>query len=449
MKPRRLLAFLAVFVVLAGAYFLLSWQESRKEAAEQAAKRLFRVKDAHISALTLKKGKEVIRLEKQEKVWQITRPVQAKADQDVVRSLVSSLAYLSRERTLGEEKDLKPFGLDQPTFILEFSAQGKAHRLVIGSATPGKHGYYAQRDQSPEVLVISAADKYTLDRPLTALRDKRLVEISVAKVKRLKIRLDSLQADLRQVSPAVWKWSGREKFKVRPDRVECLLRRLDMARIKEFVSEKPRARELAAFGLAPQPQGEVIITQGKEETATLFLGRSRKQDIYARKGRTGPVFLVDQRLLKDLQDGIARLEDRRLWTGQVAEVHQVVWGPPGQTWTAVKEAKSWKLTGPDRQSLSQSALRLEAGLVKFQDLEYTELLPAVATPQPGTYLLELKDSAGKPLLALAELAKPDKDKVEVSLKRGEKVERALVPLKPYQEWQEYMQKLTEKPGESG
>jgi hypothetical protein len=447
MSPRRLLAFLAVFLVVGAAYFLVTWSETRKELAEQAAKRLYQVKEADITTLTLKKGTDAIQLERKDQAWQITRPIQAKADQDIVRSLLTALAFLNKNRELGQEKDLKPFGLDNPAFILEFMANSKAHHLLVGSPTPGNQGFYVLKDQNQDVMVISSADKQSLDRPLTALRDKRLVDFPVDKVKGLKIRIGSFEVDLEKTAPATWQWLGRDQFKVRTDRVESLLRRLDLARIKEFVSEAPSSKDLAAFGLAPRPKGEVTLEQEKQK-ATIILGDPRKDEIYARKGSAGPVFVVEDRLKKDLEKAIAGLEDRRLWSGQVADVHEVTWGAPAKIWTAVKEEKSWQLTGPGKETLSQSTVHLEMALLKFQDLEYARLVPAAKPSEQKKYLLELRDASGNLLLQLIELSSPEKDNVEVNLERQGKVECALVPLKPYQAWQEHMAGLTRKTKEN-
>lgn len=447
MSPRRLLAFLAVFLVVAGAYLLLTWRETRKELAEQAAKRLYQVKEADITALSLKKGADAIQLERKDQVWQITMPIQTKADQDIIKSLLTALAFLNKNRELGQEQDLKPFGLDKPAFILEFMASGKPHHLLVGNPTPGNQGFYVLKDQNKNVMVITAADKQSLDRPLTALRDKRLVDFPIDKVKEVRIRFGSFQVDLEKTASATWKWLGRDQFKVRSDRVESLLRRLDLARIKEFVSEIPTAKDLAAFGLTPKSKIEVTIKQEKQ-TATIFLGDPRKEEIYARKGSAGPVFLVEDRLKKDLVQAIAGLEDRRLWSGQVADVQKVTWGAPDKIWTAMKGEKSWQLTGPNKEGISQSAVRLEMALLKFQELEYARLVPAAKPSEQKKYLLELRDASGNLLLRLTELTSPEKDQVEVSLEGQGKAERALVPLKPYQEWQEDMKRLTKKSEET-
>lgn len=443
MNPRRVLVFLTVFLVVAAAYFLVTWRDKQKEEAEQAAKRLYQVKEADIAALTLKKGNQEIRLEKKDQSWQIFSPVNAPADKEVVQSMLTTLAYLSKTRDLGEVQDLKSFGLDNPGLVVQFTAQGKDHQVLVGIPTPGKQGYYALKDQDKNVLIIGAGDKESLDRPLVALRDKTLLAFSRDKVKALRIRLDSQQVDLRKVSPDRWQWQGREQVKVRGDRVDSLLRRLDLAQVKDFVNETPGPKDLAACGLAPQPKGEIIVDEG-ERKAVLLLGNAQKKDIYARQGSVGPLLLVEERLKGDILQAVARLEDRRLWTGTLSSVHQASWGPPGKTWKAVKEEKSWKLTGPSQESLSQSSLRLEMALQRFQDLEYLSLQPGAKPPETKGFVFELRDAAGQPLVRMVELARPDPEKVEVILEQPGKTEKALVSLKPYQSWREDLDRLTQK-----
>jgi hypothetical protein len=446
MTPRRLWAFLAVFLAVAAAYFLMTWREQRQEQAKQAAQRLYQVKDSDITTLNLKRVGASIHLEKKGDLWEITKPIQAKADKDTVASLLLTLASLNKERDLGEEKDLQPFGLKNPAFMVEFTAGGKAYQLSVGNATPGKQGYYALADQKKDLVIIKSADKEALDRPLTAFRDKTLFAFSLGKVNAVKIRLDSRQVELEKKAPNTWKWVGREGVKVRADRVDSLLRRLDMARIKDFVAESPNAKELSDYGLA-KPLGAITLAEEKSSEC-LFLGVSQRQDLYARRGSAGPVFLVEERLKQDLEQALGKLEDRRLWSGDVALVHKVTWGPPDKAWTAFKEEKGWKLTGPGQESLTQPGLRLEMALQKFQDLEYARLAPQAWPPEPQAYLFELRGADDQVLVRLTSAGRPEKDQVAVSVEHPGTADRALVSLKAYQDWQADWARLTQEPGKA-
>jgi hypothetical protein len=443
MTPRRVLPYLLLFLALAGAYLGLKWRQDRRQAREQEAGKVFAVKEGEISELALIKGKEEIRLVRRDQDWEITRPLKDRADPEVIAAMLTTLAHLQRERDLGTVENLKPFGLETPALEATFTAQGKAHRLLIGGKAPGERSYYALRGQKHRVLLINAGDKESLDRPLTALRDKTLIAFKEEQVKALKLKVGNLQVELTRTGPGAWRWVGREGLPVRGDRVELLLRQLQDARVEDFAAESPQS--LTAYGLAPRPQAEVVVTT-VQGPAVLYLGSRAKDGVYARRGTAGPVVVVDPDLPGKIAKTAGSLEDRRLWTGSISEVEKVVWGPAARPWTAVKENDFWKLTGPAGQDLRQHAARLELALRHLQDLEAAPLLPGAAPPggQKGT-VLTLYDGAGKPLFRLEEKGKKGDKELEVRAQQGEKAVRAMISAKDYEAWQGELERLTVPP----
>ena len=176
---------------------------------------------------------------------------------------------------------------------------------------------------------------------------------------------------------------------------------------------------------------------------TFWLGAKKDDAVYARLGPEGPVVLVDAALAGEVDKTLASLEDRRLWSGAIPAVHQVVWGPPGKTWTARKDQEAWKITGPDQAATQQPAVRLEMALWNFQKLEGEKNLPPGGAPTgPPAFVLELLDQEGKPLLHLEEVGALGKGALKVLSRVGDKTVLALVPLAPFRQWQEEMRRLT-------
>ena len=176
---------------------------------------------------------------------------------------------------------------------------------------------------------------------------------------------------------------------------------------------------------------------------TLWLGAKKDDAVYARLGAGGAVVLVDAALAGEVAKTLASLEDHRLWSGAIAAVHQVVWGPPGKTWTARKDQESWKITGPDQAATQQPAARLEMALWNFQKLEGEKIKPPKDAPKgPPVFVLELLDQAGKPLLHLEEVGAQGKDHLAVRTGEGKATATALIPQAPFRQWQAEMQRLT-------
>jgi Domain of unknown function (DUF4340) len=385
-------------------------------------------------------------LVKKDKVWHLTAPLNTKADQTIVDSMLTTLARLRKERDLGEEKDLKPFGLDKPGLVVKFTAQGQPHQLAIGAKAPGDHNYYVLKDQEPRLLTISAGSKDSLDRQLLALRDKTLLAFIAGEVKGLRIKSRKITVDLEKTGPQAWRWVGRPDFRVRGDRVEKLLRDIHIARARNFL--EPTPKKLAPLGLVPDHQTEITVATPAGDQ-TLWLGTKKDDTVYARVGADGPVVLVDAALANGVDMTLASLEDRRLWSGAIPAVQQVVWGPPGKTWTARKEQDAWKITGPDQAATQQPAVRLEMALWNFQRLE-GEPTPPPSRAAKGSpvFELELLDQAGKPLLHLEEVGDQGKDRLLVRTGEGKSTVLALIPRAPFVQWQEEMRRLTVSAGKA-
>jgi hypothetical protein len=442
MKPRRLLPYLLVFLALAGLYLGLQWRQGSREAKEQQAKKVFQVQEDEISDLALIKGQEEIHLVKKGKEWFLDKPIKAKADAQMVSSMLTALAHLEKERDLGAAEGLQPFGLDKPTLVVAFTAQGKPQRLIFGNKAPGDRSYYARKDEARQILLVRAVEKDTLDRQLSGIRDKTLFSFTLDKVKGLKFTMGALVVQLAKAGPETWRWLGREGFQVRGDRAETMLRTLDNVRVKEFVADAPK--DVSVFGLAPKPQAEVEVTlePGRE---ALLLGNKTAKGIYARKGTEGPVVLLDPELLAQLTRMASSLEDRRLWAGPLPEVDKVVWGPPEKLWTAVKTKDFWKITGPEGRELKQPAVRLEAALWTLTQLEYEALKPPGEAPGKGGYALQIYGDQGKQLFSLEELDRKAKTEVEVRTLIKGKPTIAVLAQKKYADWQGAMERLISAP----
>ena len=447
MTPRRLLPYLLVFLVLAGVYAGLRWRQEKQLTRQEQAKKVFHLKESDLSNLSLIRGSAEVRLVKKDKEWYLTAPLTSKADQTIVDSMLTTLARLRKERDLGVEKDLKPFGMDKPGLVVQFTAQGKPHRLAIGARVPGGESYYALADKDPHLFMITRGSKDTLDRQLLALRDKTLLAFISGEARELKIKTGKTQVDLKKTGPQTWVWVGRPDFKVRGDRVEKLLRDVHLARIKNFLAQPPK--DDRAVGLAP-PSRMAVTVVTPAGNHTLWLGAKQGDAVYARVGAAGPVVLVDAALPQEITRTLASLEDRRLWSGAILDVHQVVWGPPGQTWTARKDKDVYKITGPEQAATQMPTVRLEMALYNFQKLEGTPMKKGTTAGSGSpAFVLEFFDQAGKPLFHLDEVGAVGKGTLQVLTRTGDHLVTALVPLTPFRQWQADMQRLTasaQKPG---
>ncbi len=457
MTPRRLLPFLAVFLVLAATYFALEWHRSKVAREAEEAKRIFAVKGPDIAAITIKRANEEIHLIKDGINWRLDSPIKEQADNVAMNSLVAGLSQLRFTRDLGPAKDLKPFGLDQPPLVVTFAAGKKSYTLDVGKKSPGEQGYYVRRDQDPRVLIINTATKESLDRPLSDLRNRALFDFAADQVKTFRVKTGSTQVILEKKGHS-WTWVGHEDLKIYPDRLERLLRFLSLARVKEFVPGP--IKDLKTYGLAP-PVLEITVGTDKGEQH-LLLGSRQKDECYARQGDQAPVVLTESLLLdfftvplesvaglknNPLWENVrgafpTYLEDHRLWTGEVKDVASLTWGTPEKTWTAAKSGDFFNLTGPDKKEVRQPAIRLELALLKLRELEAETLLTSVNPTEKGKSSLKLRGADGKTLFDLEDLG-PAKGQEKIRFTMGaQPPKEALVARTAYDQWQKDMEQFT-------
>ncbi len=459
MSGKKLLFYLGALLLVAGGYYYSEFRHSRQTAQEQAAKKLFQVKTDDITVLTLKSDKGEIQLQRVPATdkapepataasptatpdeWRLTKPIAVKADELTMNSLLNALAELKMQRRLDEPPadKLKDFGLEKPLFTLEFQAAGQSHQLRFGLNVPGDKSIYAQKDQDSGVLLISTADKETLNRTLTALRSKLIFTLAPEKVTEIRLIRNQDRLTFQKTGPSAWTSGDQPQTKLRTDKLEALLRQLTTAQTLEFVAEK--VDDLKKYGLAPSPTLRLTLLGGQQEE-TLLLGNKQEERYFAQKSGTAPVILVDKSLVEKLPTSSAALEDRRLWAGKEADVHKVVWGAPDKQITAIREKDGWNLQAPDGPARPESSLKFGLALWKLRELEYARLLTAADAKKDTApnFILQLFGPEDKPLFQLEEL-NLEKDQVKVTFSQGEKTLAALMPAKALAELKENLDRL--------
>ncbi|MFQ6672705.1 MAG: DUF4340 domain-containing protein, partial [Candidatus Tectimicrobiota bacterium] len=149
-------AVLAVAVVLVGGFYY--WYEvegsKRRQAAEEQRTRLLAVSPEAVSAVTLRRGKMTLRAARRDGTWHLTRPLDARADQEAIGRLVEAAARAQRLRVIAEgPTDLAAFGLAPPRLTITLETAGDVATLAIGEASPTGRGVYARAGSQGQVVL--------------------------------------------------------------------------------------------------------------------------------------------------------------------------------------------------------------------------------------------------------------------------------------------------------
>jgi len=383
---------LAVLVALLGGYYV--WSE-RQPKSEPGNSKLFAFDDKAVQEMTITRDGTTIGLKRDGETWQLTRPVEAKADQGPVATLVTGLTLARIERTVEEQAtNLADFGLEPPALTVSLKVKDTAGpiTLLLGKNSPAGSWVYAKRGDSPAVLMLPASLKGELEKTPTDLRDKTIITLDSSKATRVELKSKDSFIVAAKSGTEWWLESASGGIKVMADgsAINRLVGAVSDLKAKEFVAEA--TADFAKYGLA-RPDYRVTVSEKDAPTPkTVLIARKTEK---ARTDSKAPsptpeqdqayvaveggkrVFLVEGKVLEDLKKSPLDLRDKRLLAFEIKDVKGLRLAWPDATIVLEKEGDNWKLTQPQAAPAdSGKALDLIYSVngLRFKD---------IATEKPG------------------------------------------------------------------
>ena len=368
MRTRTALIYLTLFLVLAGYfyYFEVVGRRANMEQ-EEAARHLFQVDKAKITALQLHRGEAAPIYLTRNGHWQIIEPINTRGDEFAVASLLTALESLKMEREVEPAaQDLQPYGLDQPMLHLSFLADGSRHQLRIGAKAVVGNQYYASSDQENRVVLIAGAKEQSFDKTLSDLRSKEFFTASSDEVERIELDHGKNELLLTRAENRLWRAPAAVEVKIKTSKVERFLSLLFRLRVKQFLDNEEG--NLALLGLDPAKIQLKISTQ--EKTETLLLGNTKEDEsVYAKGGELPGVALVEKNLLNELPQTLSDLEDRTLLVFDLDQAKALAVVLAGEAARLEKNEDTWNWLGDENRKDPEN-WRVNSLLWNLQELEY-------------------------------------------------------------------------------
>jgi hypothetical protein len=368
MRTRTALIYLTLFLVLAG-YFYYFEVVGRRASIEQeeAARHLFQVDKAQITALQLDRGEASPIYLTKNGHWQITEPIKTRGDEFAVARLLTDLESLKMEREVETAaQDLQPYGLDQPMLHLSFLADGSRHQLRLGAKAVVGNQYYASGDQKNRVVLIAGATQQSFDKSLFDLRSKEFFTANSDEVERIELDHGKNQLVLTRAENKRWRAPAAAEVKIKTSKVERFLGLLFRLRAKRFLDNEEG--NLTLLGLDPAKIRLKISTQ--EKTEFLLLGNTKEDEtVYAKGGELPGVAMVEKNLLAELPQTLSDLEDRTLLVFDLDQVKSLALVLAGEAARLEKNEDTWNWRG-DEDRKNPENWRVNSLLWNLQELEY-------------------------------------------------------------------------------
>ncbi len=272
MNWKKILALALLLAVLAMAIVYLERKEKGRQASEGI---LFAIAADAIDRIELRNPEGDFVFTRREPLWQMEKPLAAKADKVALESILDHFSRLQYDRLVAEEAgDLKAFGLDTPGIELKLFAKGQpAATIALGVKNTLDDSSYAKLAGDGRVVSIAAFKRQDLEKGLLAFRDKKFFALDPLAVTSLEFRIGNAAVSLAKKDD---RWFLEKPFfsLARESRISELLAAASQLEATSF-APAGEAGERAAFGLdTPLLTAEFHTPSGSRRIAVGRQGES-------------------------------------------------------------------------------------------------------------------------------------------------------------------------------
>jgi hypothetical protein len=392
-------------IALGAAVYYFDWRRSQKENEKPSAdadKVAYSIQPQDVSSLTIARPgnstEPALHFEKRSGIWQITQPIETRADQFSLEGIVNSLSSARIAQTEpGTPDRLKVFGLDPPAVFIEFQIQsGAKHTLALGNKDFTGISVYAVVDAAKDVALLPESLLVSTSKGLQDLRDKNVLHIVSGEVVSFDLKNSSGQISATKEKDE-WNFKKPAEFRGDQDKVDALLSALGSAKMNGIASETPN--NLAKYGLANPAITFTAVDGGK--SSTLLVGKKEDSQYFARDTSRPTIFRIDEDLYKKLAQSSGDLRDKRLAHFDPASINHVeIHNSSGTFICTRKSERDWTIDAPTDQKgkspeISKVFLPLEQAVAEeVFDQPSADLRAKLAKP---AFEAILTDKSGKKL----------------------------------------------------
>src|SRR3984957_5652428 len=406
MIRKSTLIVLLAAIALGAAVYYFDWRRSQKENAKPSAdadKLAYSIQPQDVSSVTIthpgNSAEPVLHFEKRSGIWQVTQPIETRADQFSLEGIVNSLSSARVAQTEpGTPDRLKIFGLEPPAVSIGFQIQnGAKHTLALGNKDFTGISVYAIVDAAKDVALLPESLLVSTSKSLQDLRDKNALHIVSGDVFSFDLKNPSGQLSAKKEKDE-WRFTKPSEAAGDGNNIDSLLAAIASAKITTIASETPD--NLAKYGLV-NPAVTFTAVDAKGKSSTLIVGKKENGQYFARDTSRPTIFRIDEDLYKKLAQNLGDLLDKKLAHFNPATINHVEIRNSSGTFICTRRSeRDWVIDAPADQKgkspeISKVFLPLEQAVAEqVFDQPSADLRAKLAKP---AFEATLTDKSGKKL----------------------------------------------------
>jgi hypothetical protein len=272
-----------------------------------------KIRVEHFGA-TLTAMKDPIDMEKDgQGVWQITEPKKFKADENSIRTMLSTVGDFNPENTIDNPANLVEYGLNSPNARCTLVNQaGVSFVLLVGNKNVTDSAFYTKTMKKRTVYLLTSFGVALLTKGLDDYRDHTFLKTDLVLAQKIEMHFEKKSVVFEKGKDSNWSITRPIKTKADATRLKDLLTSVNNLRIEEFVEDHPSG--LARYGLN-QPKCEIKVwpSDGGSPKGFIISGVKVKKDFCYAKSQDSPtVSLVREFNVKTYDFKLNDFRDKNL-----------------------------------------------------------------------------------------------------------------------------------------
>jgi hypothetical protein len=253
-------------------------------------KSVVKVSRNDIRELHLKNRSGSFQFVKEGSDWYLKIPIEAKADNSNISTMLSKLETGKAKSVVSETLDTPAiYHLNKPAYVIDiFVGEGKAHQQVIFSALKDNSAY-GKDEGRPQVFTVDSVFLQAFDKSLMELRNKKFAEFNKDDANKIEAwQGDSLITLVKDSSDS---WFMQDTVKLKSWKMNSYLNSLTGLTAKKYIAEK--VSDSKQHGLA-KPQRRISVYSNGDRIAEIVFGEANEDRVTVFSRHTQTIAEIDK-----------------------------------------------------------------------------------------------------------------------------------------------------------
>jgi Domain of unknown function (DUF4340) len=222
------------------------------------------------------KGAPAYTIEKRGEEWQLTKPIDAKAEKAQVATILSSLRYLKAKAIAEEEKgEVDGYGFSKPEAVVSlYLGEAQAKTRVLFSTVRTKAGsetYFTYTEGQKPILELNETFTKKLDLKPADMRDKQVLTVARDDVKKVKLAETGKDFVIFEKKDN-WEILAPEQKPAQDSKITNLVYKLATLKAKRVLTDAASDELKRKYGLDPVTKQATLYKADGSEAGTIVIG---------------------------------------------------------------------------------------------------------------------------------------------------------------------------------